>query len=162
MVKHGESNRLNKKAKIVLDKKKLVEVKAEIVVAIDRSGSMYRLYSDGTVQNLVERLLGIGMNMDANKEIDVFQFNQGSKYIGVATEENHANFVRDKKMSADGGTNYAPVMKEIIAKYSGTEKKEDSAACLVRKVQRLSNQLIRRSCSLLQTETILTKKRQNV
>ncbi|MEK5209590.1 VWA domain-containing protein [Psychrobacillus sp. FSL H8-0510] len=114
---------LTKKAKIVLEKKKLVEVKAEIVVAIDRSGSMYRLYSDGTVQNLVERLLGIGMNMDANKEIDVFQFNQGSKYIGVATEENHANFVRDKKMSADGGTNYAPVMKEIIAKYSGTEKK---------------------------------------
>lgn len=111
---------LTKKAGIVLEKKKLSNIQAEIVLAIDCSGSMNRLYQNGTVQQLVERLLAIGMNMDANKEIDVFQFNGDSKHIGVATESNHSNFVKDKHMSAGGGTNYAPVMKDIINEYGVT------------------------------------------
>ena len=108
---------LTKKAGIVLEKKKLAGVKAEIVLVIDQSGSMRSLYKDGTVQELVERLLGIGMNMDANKEIDVFQFNQSSNYVGVATEENHATFVEDSKMGVSGTTKYAPVMEAVVAKY---------------------------------------------
>ena len=108
---------LTKKAGIVLEKKKLAGVKAEIVLVIDQSGSMSSLYKDGTVQELVERLLGIGMNMDANKEIDVFQFNQSSNYVGVATEENHATFVKDSKMGVSGTTKYAPVMEAVVAKY---------------------------------------------
>ncbi len=108
---------LTKKAGIVLEKKKLVGVKAEIVLVIDQSGSMRSLYKDGTVQELVERLLGIGMNMDANKEIDVFQFNQSSNYVGVATAANHATFVKDSKMGVNGTTKYAPVMEAVVAKY---------------------------------------------
>ena len=92
---------LTKKAGIVLEKRKLTGVKAEIVLAIDKSGSMHSLYGNGTVQELVERLLGIGMNMDANKEIDVFQFNTNSTYIGSATEANHTTFVKDKKMGVE-------------------------------------------------------------
>ncbi len=115
---------LTKKAGIVLEKNKLVGVQAEIVLAIDKSGSMQSLYANGTVQELVERLLGIGMNMDANKEIDVFQFNTSSTYIGSATEANHTSFVKDKKMGVSGGTNYAPVMEAIIAKYGTAPAKK--------------------------------------
>ena len=108
---------LTKKASIVLEKKQLVGVQAEIVLAIDRSGSMTQLYRNGTVQGLVERLLGIGMNMDADKEIDVFQFNDGCNYVGAAKEANHADFVKKNKMTVSGGTKYAPVMKAVIDKY---------------------------------------------
>ncbi|KAA0965999.1 VWA domain-containing protein [Sporosarcina sp. ANT_H38] len=108
---------LTKKAGIVLEKKNLNGVKAEIVLVIDQSGSMRTLYKNGTVQELVERLLAIGMNMDANKEIDVFQFNQGSNYVGVATEANHATFVKDNNMGVSGTTKYAPVMEDVVAKY---------------------------------------------
>lgn len=115
---------LTKKASIVLEKKNLVGVQAEIVLAIDRSGSMNQLYQNGTVQELVERLLGVGMNMDANKEIDVFQFNDSFNYVGVATEENHANFVKKNKMTVSGGTKYAPVMKAVIEKYGTSLEKK--------------------------------------
>lgn len=108
---------LTKKAGIVLEKKKLSSVKAEIVLLIDRSGSMARRYSNGTVQQLVDRLLGIGMNMDANKEIEVYQFNTGVNYVGTATATNYENFVESKKMTVSGGTNYAPAMKEVVSKY---------------------------------------------
>lgn len=108
---------LTKRASIILEKKKLVGVQAEIVLAIDKSGSMHSLYANGTVQQLVERLLGIGINMDVNKEIDVFQFNTGSTYIASATEANYTTFVNDHKMGVSGGTNYSPVMEDIIAKY---------------------------------------------
>lgn len=108
---------LTKKVGIVLEKKKLTGVKAEIILAIDQSGSMSSLYKNGTVQQIVERLLAIGMNMDANKEIDVFQFNNGANFVGTATEVNHATFVKDTKMTVSGGTKYAPVMELIVSKY---------------------------------------------
>ena len=107
---------LTKKAGIVLEKKKLTGVKAEIILAIDKSGSMNSLYKNGTVQQLVERLLGIGMNMDANKEMNVFQFNNGSNFVGTATEANHSTFVMDNKMTVSGGTKYAPVMEMIVSR----------------------------------------------
>lgn len=93
---------LTKKVGIVLEKKKLTGVKAEIILAIDQSGSMSSLYKNGTVQQIVERLLAIGMNMDA---------------VGTATEVNHATFVKDTKMTVSGGTKYAPVMELIVSKY---------------------------------------------
>lgn len=106
-----------KKAGIILEKKKLNGVQAEIVLAIDRSGSMSSLYQNGTVQEIVERLLGIGMNMDVDKEIDVFQFNNSFNYVGSVTESNHVNFVKNKNMTVSGGTNYAPVMNAVIDEY---------------------------------------------
>jgi hypothetical protein len=118
---------LTKKASVVLEKKSLTGVQANIVLAIDRSGSMAAEYRNGTVQEVVDRLLGIGMNMDSDKSIDVYQFNGGYNYVGNATEGNHENFVRENNMTVSGGTNYAPVMKAIIEKYgkklSGVEKK---------------------------------------
>ena len=105
---------LNKKAKIVLEKKSLANVEAEIYFAIDRSGSMYYEYQNGVVQELIDRLLGIGMNMDVDKQIEVFQFDHSSRYVGTATADNHTNFVKNNRMTSDGGTKYAPVMKAII------------------------------------------------
>lgn len=105
---------LTKKAQIVLEKKSLNGITADLVFAIDKSGSMQKQYRDGVVQELVTRMLGIGMNIDPDKSIDVYQFNGGSEHIGIANESNHANFVESKRLSVSGGTNYAPVMKEII------------------------------------------------
>jgi hypothetical protein len=55
------------------------------------------------------------MNMDVNKSIEVYAFNTSSRKIGVANEQNHRNFVQSANFSVGGGTNYAPVMKQIIA-----------------------------------------------
>ncbi|BCT30422.1 VWA domain-containing protein [Bacillus velezensis] len=113
---------LSKKAKIQLEKKQLLDVKAEIVFVIDTSYSMGSLYNNGTVQELVDRLLGIGMNMDTNKSIDVFSFSDRAKEIGRANEKNHMDYVESNRIVVNGGTNYAPVMKLILDKYASSKK----------------------------------------
>ncbi|MCY9308844.1 VWA domain-containing protein [Bacillus inaquosorum] len=113
---------LSKKAKIQLEKKQLLDVKAEIVFVIDTSYSMGNLYNNGTVQELVDRLLGIGMNMDTNKSIDVFSFSDRAKEVGRANEKNHMDYVESNRIVVNGGTNYAPVMKLILDKYASSNK----------------------------------------
>jgi uncharacterized protein YegL len=107
---------LTKKAQIVLEKKSLDGIQANIIVAMDISGSMSYRFSNGTVQELVDRLLGIGMNIDMDKSIDMFTFNTSAKHIGAANESNYSNFVKSKKITVSGGTSYAPVMNHIISK----------------------------------------------
>lgn len=108
---------LRKKSGIVLEKLGLAGVQANIVFAIDKSGSMDDDFDNGTVQEQADRFIGIGMNMDPDKSIDVYAFNNQSQYIGTANESNHKDFVKNSKMYASGGTSYAPVMHDIIAKY---------------------------------------------
>lgn len=107
---------LTKKAAVVLKDKQIFGEKAQIAVALDISGSMSALYSNGTVQELTDRLLGIGLNMDLDKSIDVYAFGEKSHEVGTATESNHQGFVSNmtRKYRLEGGTNYGGVMKKII------------------------------------------------
>lgn len=115
---------LSKKAGIVLEKKQLTGVKAEIIVATDISYSMYDEFRLGKVQEVLDRLLGIGMNMDTNKAIDVYAFNNKAQHVGEVSERNHADFVKKvfmKKAPVSGGTDYAPIIELIMSKY-GSDK----------------------------------------
>jgi len=112
---------LSKTAKSQLEKKQIFGEKAQVVVVLDISASMSGLYSRGIVQQLTDRLLAIGMNLDVDKSIDVFTFGERATEISSVTEGNHANFVRDSilsKYSFEYGTRYATVMKKVIDKYS--------------------------------------------
>lgn len=111
---------LTKTAKVVLEKKAIFGEKAQVAVADDISISMDDLYYNGTMQELNDRLLSIGMNLDIDKSIDVFAFGRDSHEIGVVTEGNHQGFVDNvllKKVSFEGSTNYAGVMDRIFKKY---------------------------------------------
>lgn len=108
---------LKKKSGIVLEKLGLAGVEAEVVFAVDKSGSMGWNISNGVVQEQVDRFIGVGMNMSPSKSIEVYGFNSGHEYVGKAHEGNHVNFLKSKNFRASGGTSYAPVMKQIIAKY---------------------------------------------
>jgi hypothetical protein len=107
-------------AKVVLEKKNVFGQKAQIVIATDISGSMSRRFEQGKVQELITRMLGIGMNMDVNNAIDVFAFNNRSHVIGEATQYNIDGFVDNvflRKVSVNGGTSYSPVMSDIVGKF---------------------------------------------
>ncbi|PFA76865.1 VWA domain-containing protein [Bacillus cereus] len=111
---------LTKKAKTVILEKNIFGEKVQVVVADDISISMDDLYYNGTMQELNDRLLSIGMNLDIDKSIDVFAFGRDSHEIGVVTEGNHQGFVNNvllKKVSFEGSTNYAGVMDRIVKKY---------------------------------------------
>jgi hypothetical protein len=111
---------LTKKAAISLEKKELTNVTAQIVAVFDISASMRNMYSTGKVQEVANRLLALGMNMDDNKEIEVYAFGKDAHYIGNATEKNHIGFVKDvllKKVSYENSTHYAGVMQKIVGDF---------------------------------------------
>src|SRR5437763_3749 len=116
---------LTKKVQLVnvtLEKKKVnvPEVLGDIVIAEDISGSMSGRFRDGVVQELITRLLAIGMVLDQDKSINVYAFNSGSHEIGSATEKNIDGFVDNvflRKVRVNGGTNYSPDMRDIVNKF---------------------------------------------
>lgn len=95
---------------------------ARVALVLDFSGSMRSLYKDGTVQSIIERIMPIAMQFDDNQELDLWIFESGFTRIGGVTKSNFyglANAILNKYNM--GGTNYAPVMKDISRKYMEEE-----------------------------------------
>lgn len=91
-----------------------------VCVALDYSGSMRDLYRSGFVQNVLERLLPIAMQFDDNGEMEVWLFENGSRRVTPISLNNFYGYIENEKFLERfhmGGTNYAPVMKDIFKKY---------------------------------------------
>lgn len=110
---------LAKTAKISLEKKQIFGETAQVVLILDKSISMRDFYRRGVVQQAVERLIGIGMNMDDNQSIEVFAFDVESVELEEATEANHVGYIDRmlKKHQLGGGTKYALPMKMVLDKF---------------------------------------------
>ena len=102
---------------IVLEKRNVKkDITCQVKFAIDRSGSMSDLYQNGTVQNVVERMLALGLTFDKDKQIDIWAFHNDSFSLPSVNEKNVENYVSkviEKKVEY-GGTEYAPVLKEMV------------------------------------------------
>ena len=111
---------LEKAKKVVLNLIKetsVANVKARVVVAVDYSGSMAGLYSNGTVQTVLERILPIAMTFDDNSSLEVYKFDHRSIPIDTEiTPSNYEGFVNKYIRNGDimGGTEYTPVMEDIV------------------------------------------------
>jgi hypothetical protein len=118
-------------SKIDLQKTKVINLKkssgmsadapAQVVLALDFSGSMSGLYRDNTVQSVVETILPFGLAFDDNGEVDTYIFETGFKKIQQpVTLKNLAGYVDREIMKkySMGGTNYAPVLEAIYNDFS--------------------------------------------
>lgn len=95
--------------------------KAQVILAMDYSGSMATLYTNGTVQDTVERILPVGLAMDDNGEVDFYLFDDGAQKIpDPITLKNLDGFINHKVIGKYdmGGTNYAPVLKKIYKDFN--------------------------------------------
>lgn len=95
---------------------------AQVVLALDFSGSMEHLYTNGKVQELVERILPLGLAFDDNDEVDFYLFHNGSiKLPENITRTNLNGYIRSKVLNkySMGGTNYAPIINTIVTAYTG-------------------------------------------
>lgn len=100
------------------------ESKAQVILALDFSGSMGHLYSDGTVQNVVEKILPFGLAFDDNGEVDFYLFETGSRKMPEnITLKNLDGYINSKVAGKYrmGGTNYAPVLNEIYTDFTETK-----------------------------------------
>lgn len=102
----------------------LGSTKAQVVVVVDYSGSMNRMYKDGTVQNVIDKLLPLGLTFDDNGEVEVFRFDSGFKQFPSLNIKNYEGYVaREIFNDRLGSTCYAPVLKEIKRQYIDKPKK---------------------------------------
>lgn len=95
----------------------LGSARAKVVVVLDYSGSMSRLYSNGTVQHTISRLVPLGLTFDDNGSIDVYLFQNDYRKIADLNLSNYENYVTGVVEASGysmGGTSYAPVLRAII------------------------------------------------
>lgn len=118
---------LKKRADMVLNLVKdgpLAGKKARVALILDVSGSIQHLFNNGTIQELVERVLPLGVQFDDNAAIDLFLFSSsgyGIHDLGEVTPENFANYVPEvvlKQKNLWGGTDYAPIIEYVTQKYT--------------------------------------------
>lgn len=101
-------------------KTNMVDHTARVAVAMDYSGSMSGMFSNGEVQEIVERLLPIALKFDDNGELESWLFSNDYERINPVTISNHQGYVKTVMMNSGmhmGGTNYSPVLKDIVKYY---------------------------------------------
>ena len=97
---------------------------ARVALAMDYSGSMSDLFCDGSVQDVITRLLPIALRFDDNGELESWLFSNDQERLKAVTEKNYENYVDKVMFKAKmrmGGTNYAPVLEDIVAYYKDVE-----------------------------------------
>lgn len=105
---------------LCLEKKELNGLIARVCMVIDFSGSMYELYEDGRVQEVIERLLPVAMQFDDNGVMEAWIFSSDFNRIPDISLNNYYDYIRNERLQDTyymGGTNYAPVMKDVCKKY---------------------------------------------
>ena len=107
---------------VSLRKNNAENIKARVAVVMDKSGSMRDLYTCGVVQDIVDRLLPIAIKFDDNQELDMWLFSNHAKRTKSISESEFFNYVNREVLDKAannfwGGTNYAPVMKDVLHKY---------------------------------------------
>ena len=86
-----------------------------VAVVVDVSASMMSEFATGKVQELLERLLAIGINMDKSQEVDVFTFGNYAVYAGAINRDNREDFIRTSSaFEYQGGTMYSSAIKSVI------------------------------------------------
>lgn len=65
------------KVGVSLAKRGLSGMRGRVVVVLDHSGSMYGDFASGTVQTLLERTLGFGLQVDTDGSVEVIPFDSG-------------------------------------------------------------------------------------
>ena len=100
---------------------------ARVALAMDYSGSMSSLFNNGSVQDVITRLLPISLRFDDNGELESWLFSNGQERLDPVTIKNYKNYVKKVMMRSDmsmGGTNYAPVLEDIVTYYKDVEPSE--------------------------------------
>lgn len=93
-------------------------------LALDVSGSMDHNYKNGSVADVVTRILALAKTFDDDGSMDVWTFDTGSRKIANATEDNYESFVQkeiiDKRL-VGGGTAYSPCLNSMYDFYFGSK-----------------------------------------
>lgn len=104
---------------LCLEKQEVISQPARVALVIDASGSMQSLYMNGTVQAVMEKLFPIALKLDDNGEMEFWCFSDEFQKFPNVTMENYYGYINKYVYGhVDmGGTNYAPVMHDVVDTY---------------------------------------------
>ncbi len=110
--------KLNLRKQLIFDlsKQKGIEnQKAQVVLCLDYSGSMSRLYSSGFVQEVLERIVPVAMQFDDNGEMELYLFhNKCFRQPKNVSVKNVVDYIAREIRGDMGGTSYAPTIDQIV------------------------------------------------
>lgn len=115
-----EVTKEEEKVKRFLVSKNLRNIVAEVVVELDKSGSMDGLYNSGVVQRGIQQILPVALNFDDNRNLDVLTFADGEGSLFEAeslTEHNFEGYVKREIMDKNpkwGATHYRHVLEAVL------------------------------------------------
>ncbi|MED4452038.1 vWA domain-containing protein [Metabacillus fastidiosus] len=117
-------------ASIVLEKKNLKNVTARVGLVLDISGSMRKLYREGVVQEVVERILAVASQFDDDGSLDVWVYDNEFSRLPAVTEKDFKDYVDKNILNNDSihkfGRNNEPlVMEDVIRKYTEEEQSKE-------------------------------------
>ncbi len=115
---------LVKPLKVELEKRKLLDVVARVALVMDISGSMYGSYRNGTVQEIVNKILPIAVQFDDDGELDFWYFGNRCERRTSVNMKNYEQAVPrnwdDLMTKLGGGTEELVVMREVVAEYENS------------------------------------------
>ena len=116
---------LVKKVGLSLEKKGLSSHLAKVALCLDISGSMNSLFRSGAIDQLVQRILALGLNFDDNGEIDVFLFGKNAHEYGTLNASNYTTFVQNmlQRYPLEVGTSYGKAIQMIRSFYNAQNDK---------------------------------------
>lgn len=112
-----------KNLKVVLEKKALVAVKAQVGLVLDITGSMRTMYKDGTVQKTVERILAIASQFDDDGLLDIWVYDNEFSRLKPVAEKDFDGYVNREILNNEeihkfGRNDELPVIKDVLKKYT--------------------------------------------
>lgn len=118
---------LTKKAVITLEKKKLSEICASVILVLDVSGSMTHQYNQGRVQRTLDKVLPLALLFDDDGTLDVWAFADRSRRLTGATLDNIGDYIKKadggwRKWKTGIGNNEPVVMQKIYNIYKNSKK----------------------------------------
>lgn len=102
-------------AGVSLKKKNIAGIRAQVVVLLDHSGSMTNDYDNGKVQELTERALGFGLQVDVDGSIPIYAFDDKLYKPVDVTMQNYQGIVQQSiyKPYDMGGTKLARPLETV-------------------------------------------------
>lgn len=102
-------------AGISLSKKNLAGIRAQVVVLLDHSGSMYSDYANHKVQDLTERFLAFGLQVDVDGSVPVIPFDSKVKDAVDVNLGNYKDIVEQQIWQKNnmGSTDLAAALKQV-------------------------------------------------
>lgn len=106
-----------------LEKKNLTHLSARVGIVLDITGSMRNMYKNGTVQEVVERILAVASKFDDNGALDVWVYDHEFSRLPTVTERDFISYVNNQILNNAnihkfGRNNEPRVMEDVIQKYT--------------------------------------------